>query len=58
MAVGLTDLVGERPGSRVEFARLADGLDHLACLGVAPNVASFVGGDNLRILGAGFVEDQ
>lgn len=40
--------------SRLAFARLADGLDHLQSLGVAPNVASFVGGHNLRILGAGF----
>jgi N-acyl-D-amino-acid deacylase len=39
---------------RVVFDRLGDGLDHLVGRGVAPNVASFVGGHNLRILGAGF----
>jgi len=39
---------------RVEFDRLSQGLDHLERLGVAPNVASFLGGMNLRVLGAGF----
>jgi len=38
----------------VDFDRLSQGLDHLAAAGVAPNVASFIGGANLRILGAGF----
>lgn len=42
---------------RLVFDRLAEGLDHLVHAGVAPNVASFVGGHNLRILGAGF-EDR
>jgi len=40
--------------ARVEFDRLSQGLDHLQGLGVAPNVASFIGGMNLRVLGAGF----
>jgi N-acyl-D-amino-acid deacylase len=40
-------------GSVVDFPRLSAGLDHLERSGVAPNVASFVGGHNLRILGAG-----
>jgi N-acyl-D-amino-acid deacylase len=38
----------------VVFPRLSDGLDHLERRGVALNVASFVGGTNLRLLGAGF----
>lgn len=41
-------------GVQVVFDRLGDGLDALVRGGVAPNVASFVGGSNLRILGAGF----
>jgi N-acyl-D-amino-acid deacylase len=41
------------PGQRMDFARLADGLDYLESRGVAPNVASFVGGHNLRIIGGG-----
>jgi len=40
--------------AQVEFTALSEGLDHLERLGIAPNVASFVGGMNLRILGAGF----
>src|SRR3954471_24915082 len=43
--------------ARVEFDRLSQGLDHLQGLGVAPNIASFIGGMNLRVLGAGF-EDR
>lgn len=42
------------PGVRVDFRRLSDGLDFLAKSGVAVNVASSIGGTNLRILGAGF----
>lgn len=42
--------------ARVVFDHLRDGLDHLVGRGVAPNVASFVGGHNLRLLGAGFVD--
>src|SRR4051812_2849303 len=38
----------------VEFRRLSEGLDHVERIGIAPNIASFVGGMNLRILGAGF----
>src|SRR3954447_13757297 len=40
--------------ARVEFDRLSQGLDHVEKLGVAPNIASFIGGMNLRVLGAGF----
>src|SRR3954453_4543250 len=43
--------------ARVEFDRLSQGLDHLQGLGVAPNIASFIGGMDLRLLGAGF-EDR
>ncbi|MEQ4304291.1 amidohydrolase family protein [Plantactinospora sp. B6F1] len=39
-----------------EFPRLGDGLDAIVRGGVAPNVASFVGGANLRYLGAGFAD--
>ena len=41
---------------RIEFDRLSEGLAFLEKNGVAPNVASFVGGANLRILAAGFEE--
>src|SRR4051812_47853999 len=41
-------------GAQVVFPRLSEGLDHLERRGVAPNVASFIGGENLRVLGAGF----
>lgn len=41
----------------VDFPRLSDGLSHLESRGVGPNVASFIGGHNLRLLGAGF-EDR
>jgi N-acyl-D-amino-acid deacylase len=44
----------EEGGVRLVFDHLADGLDHLERRGVAQNVASFVGGHNLRVLGAGF----
>ena len=40
--------------AEVVFPRLSDGLGHLERRGVAPNVASFIGGENLRLLGAGF----
>lgn len=40
--------------AEVDFDRLSQGLDHLEHKGVAPNVASFIGGMNLRILAAGF----
>jgi N-acyl-D-amino-acid deacylase len=39
---------------RLEFERLSVGLAFLEKRGIAPNVASFVGGANLRILAAGF----
>ena len=41
-------------GARLDFPRLADGLSALVTNGVAANVASFVGGHNLRFLGSGF----
>jgi N-acyl-D-amino-acid deacylase len=41
-------------GAQVDFDRLSQGLDHLERRGIAPNVASFIGGVNLRMLGAGF----
>jgi N-acyl-D-amino-acid deacylase len=40
--------------ARVAFDRLGEGLDHLVAGGVAPNVTSFVGGHNLRVMAAGF----
>jgi N-acyl-D-amino-acid deacylase len=40
--------------ARTDFPHLGDGLDLLVRGGVAPNVASFVGGENLRTMGAGF----
>src|SRR3954469_4811050 len=40
--------------AEVIFPRLSLGLDHLERKGVAPNVASFIGGVNRRLLGAGF----
>jgi len=43
-------------GTQVEFPRLSEGLNHLERNGVGPNVASFVGGTNLRVLGAGLVD--
>ncbi|HEV2369866.1 MAG TPA: D-aminoacylase [Acidimicrobiales bacterium] len=38
----------------VDFPRLSEGLSHLESRGVGLNVASFIGGHNLRVLGAGF----
>ena len=42
------------PEVRIDFDRLSAGLSFLESRGVAPNVASFIGGHNLRALGAGF----
>lgn len=42
---------------RVDFPRLSDGLAFLEHSGVAVNVASSIGGTNLRLIGAGF-EDR
>jgi N-acyl-D-amino-acid deacylase len=53
----LAESMGLGTEARVVFDHLRDGLDHLVGLGVAPNVASFIGGHNLRLLGAGF-EDR
>jgi N-acyl-D-amino-acid deacylase len=39
---------------QVNFERLSDGLSYLEAKGVGLNVASFIGGHNLRVLGAGF----
>jgi N-acyl-D-amino-acid deacylase len=41
-------------GARLEFERLSEGLSYLESKGVAPNVASFIGGENLRVMAAGF----
>lgn len=49
----LLDMVPLRPGARLDFSRLGDGLDHVAAQGASVNVASFVGGQNLRVLAAG-----
>jgi N-acyl-D-amino-acid deacylase len=38
----------------VNFPRLSDGLSYLESRGVGLNVASFIGGHNLRVMGAGF----
>ncbi|MDQ1694985.1 MAG: N-acyl-D-amino-acid deacylase [Frankiaceae bacterium] len=40
--------------AKLDFARLSEGLSYLESRGVALNIASFVGGTNLRILMAGF----
>ena len=40
-----------------DFRRLSDGLDAIERGGISPNIASFVGGANLRYLGGGF-EDR
>jgi N-acyl-D-amino-acid deacylase len=49
-------VAGMAPEAEVVFPRLGDGLDALVRGGVSPNVASFVGGHNLRVLGAGLDE--
>jgi N-acyl-D-amino-acid deacylase len=41
------------PGVQLDFPRLADGLAHVEALGLSVNVASFIGGSNLRALGSG-----
>jgi N-acyl-D-amino-acid deacylase len=46
------------PGQRMDFARLSVGLGYLESRGVAPNVASFVGGHNLRIIGGGLSDGR
>src|SRR4051794_38836932 len=43
----LTDDIPD--GARLDFPRLSDGLSYLEARGVVPNVASFIGGTNLRI---------
>jgi N-acyl-D-aspartate/D-glutamate deacylase len=53
----LLDLVPAHAGVRLDFARLSDGLDHVVSRGTSVNVASFVGGQNLRVLAAG-TEDR
>jgi N-acyl-D-amino-acid deacylase len=50
----LVEQWGDLEGARVQFDHLADGLGAVAGGGIAPNIASFIGGANLRILGAGF----
>jgi len=52
----LTDLLADEPqepGVRTAFPHLRDFLDHLQAKGVGPNVASFVGAHNLRLIHAG-----
>ncbi|HVE99056.1 MAG TPA: amidohydrolase family protein [Mycobacteriales bacterium] len=44
----------DEEGIQVVFDRLSTGLDTVARMGIVPNIASFVGGTNLRILAAGF----
>ncbi len=44
------------PDVRVDFRRLSEGLDFLEKSGVALNVASSLGGMNLRVIGAGFAD--
>jgi N-acyl-D-amino-acid deacylase len=39
--------------ARCDFDRLSEGLDHIEKSGVTMNVASFLGGANLRVAGAG-----
>ena len=39
---------------KVDFPRLSDGLSHMESRGVGLNVASFIGGHNLRVLAGGF----
>ncbi|WP_327233393.1 amidohydrolase family protein [Streptomyces sp. NBC_01317] len=49
----LLDMVPMRSGARLTFPRLGDGLDHVEAQGTSVNVASFIGGQNLRVLAAG-----
>jgi N-acyl-D-aspartate/D-glutamate deacylase len=52
----LLEQSGLTEGQRADFGRLSDGLDHLERHGIAPNVASFVGGHNLRVIGGGLAD--
>lgn len=47
----------QAPGVRMNWPRLNDFLDHMATTGVGPNIASFVGAHNLRMIHAG-AEDR
>ena len=49
----LLDMVPMRAGTRLDFPRLSDGLDHIEARGTSVNVASFIGGHNLRALAVG-----
>jgi N-acyl-D-amino-acid deacylase len=49
----LVEAVTGRTGTRLDFPRLSDGLDYVEASGTSVNVASFVGGGNLRTLAAG-----
>ncbi|MDT7572818.1 MAG: N-acyl-D-amino-acid deacylase [Actinomycetota bacterium] len=55
---GFEELCGSyyAPDVRVDFPRLSDGLDDLVRGGLAMNVASSLGGMNLRIIAAGFTD--
>ena len=52
--VELVKSFGEVSNAQLVFDHLREGLDHVVSCRIAPNIASFVGGTNLRILGAGF----
>ena len=49
----LLDMVPMRAGTRLDFPRLSDGLDHIEARGASVNVASFIGGHNLRAMAVG-----
>lgn len=44
------------PDVKADFPRLSEGLAHLESSGVTVNVASSIGGMNLRVMGAGFAD--
>ncbi|GLY42896.1 dihydroorotase [Amycolatopsis sp. NBRC 101858] len=49
----LLEMVPVRAATRLDFPRLSAGLDHIEAGGTSVNVASFIGGQNLRALAAG-----
>ena len=56
----LAEIAGNEPqetGLQMSWPRLRDFLEHLSATGVGPNVASFVGASNLRMIHAG-AEDR
>lgn len=50
---GLEQTIPMLDGARLDFDHLSAGLDHIETTGSSVNVASFVGGQNLRMLVAG-----